>query len=129
MIDREKLAALLNLAQVGADLGVALGQLRQPLQHGRAQLQGHPATGTLGAAQSRLFTQLHVKAPGGTMVPVSAFAHIEHSVVPCSLNRFQQLNALKLSGMSARTLDEALRFLETTAREVLPPGYGFDYYR
>ncbi len=44
-----------------------------------------------------------------------------------SLNRFQQLNAVKLSGMSARTLDDALRFLEDAARETLPPGYDIDY--
>jgi multidrug efflux pump len=44
-----------------------------------------------------------------------------------SLNRFQQLNAVKLSGVSARTLDDALTFLEDAAREILPPGYGFDY--
>ena len=29
--------------------------------------------------------------------------------------------------MSARTLDDALVFLETTARALLPPGYGIDY--
>ena len=34
---------------------------------------------------------------------------------------------MKLSGVSTRTLDEALRFLEDEARQVLPPGYGVDY--
>ena len=34
---------------------------------------------------------------------------------------------MKLSGMSTRTLDDALTFLEETAREVLPPGYSYDY--
>jgi multidrug efflux pump len=61
------------------------------------------------------------------MVPLSSIAHIEHSVVARSLNRFQQLNAVKLSGVSTRTLDEALVFLENAAREILPPGYSFDY--
>ncbi len=70
---------------------------------------------------------IHVRSPDGRMIPVSSFAHIENSVVPRSLNRFQQLNAVKLSGMSARTLDDALKFLEGAARGVLPPGYGIDY--
>jgi multidrug efflux pump len=61
------------------------------------------------------------------MVPLSAVAHIEHSVVARSLNRFQQLNAVKLSGVSTRTLDEALSFLEDAAQQILPPGYSLDY--
>ena len=48
-------------------------------------------------------------------------------MVARSLNRFQQLNAVKLSGVTTRTLDEALTFLEDTADEILPPGYSFDY--
>src|SRR4029079_16535482 len=39
----------------------------------------------------------------------------------------QQLNAVKLSGMTNRTLDQALKVLEDAAREILPPGYTFDY--
>ena len=61
------------------------------------------------------------------MVPLSSMAKIEHSVVARSLNRFQQLNAVKLSGVTTRTLDDALKLLEETAQEVLPPGYSFDY--
>jgi len=40
---------------------------------------------------------------------------------------FQQLNAVKLSGMTNRTLDQALKVLEDAAREILPPGYSIDY--
>ena len=61
------------------------------------------------------------------MLPISAVTNIEHDVVARSLNRFQQLNSVKLSGVSSRTLDDALTFLEDTARETLPPGYSFDY--
>jgi multidrug efflux pump len=61
------------------------------------------------------------------MVPLSAVATIEPTVVARSLNRFQQLNAVKISGVSTRTLDDALSFLEEEARKILPPGYGIDY--
>jgi len=44
-----------------------------------------------------------------------------------SLNRFQQLNAVKLSGVAVRPLDEALTFLEKQAAEILPQGYSLDY--
>jgi multidrug efflux pump len=47
--------------------------------------------------------------------------------VPRSLNRFQQLNAVKISGVSVLPLDQALRFLEDQAAGILPKGYTIDY--
>jgi multidrug efflux pump len=47
--------------------------------------------------------------------------------VPRSMNRFQQLNAVKISGVAIRPLDEALRFLEDEAIQILPKGYIIDY--
>jgi multidrug efflux pump len=49
------------------------------------------------------------------------------SVVPRSLNRFQQLNSVKISGVPIRPLDEALRLLEGAAAGILPKGYVIDY--
>jgi multidrug efflux pump len=60
------------------------------------------------------------------LIPVSSIAHIENKVVPRSLNRFQQLNAVKLSGATGQ-LDAALKFLEDSAKEVMPPGSSIDY--
>jgi multidrug efflux pump len=48
-------------------------------------------------------------------------------VVPRSLNRFQQKNAVKISGVAIRPLDEALKFMETEAAKILPQGYLIDY--
>jgi len=48
-------------------------------------------------------------------------------VTPRSLNRFQQLNAVKLSGVAVVPLDEALTYLETEASKILPKGYTLDY--
>jgi len=47
-------------------------------------------------------------------------------VVPRSLNRFQQLNAVKISGV-AQSVDGGLKFLETEAKKILPQGYKIDY--
>jgi len=47
--------------------------------------------------------------------------------VPRSLNRFQQLNSITITGMAHTTLDQALHVLEDASREVLPSGYSFDY--
>jgi len=129
VFDRDKLAALgMNLAQVGADLAVATGGdfVNRFNMDGRSY-KVIPLVKRIDRLTSEQLGNIHVAAPDGQMVPLSAVAHIEHSVVARSLNRFQQLNAVKLSGMSARTLDEALSFLEDTAREILPPGYSYDY--
>jgi len=48
-------------------------------------------------------------------------------VTPRSLNRFQQLNAVKLSGVGFRPLDESLKFFEGEAGKILPKGYAIDY--
>ncbi|NEX19545.1 MMPL family transporter [Thiorhodococcus mannitoliphagus] len=129
VFDRDKVAALgLNLAQVGADLAVATGGdfVNRFNMDGRSY-KVIPLLKRVDRLNSEQLGNIHVTGPQGQMVPLSAIAHVEHSVVARSLNRFQQLNAVKLSGMSARTLDDALRFLEDAAREILPPGYSVDY--
>ena len=47
--------------------------------------------------------------------------------MPRSLNRFQQLNAVTISGVPAAPLDQALKFLEDEAAKILPKGYTIDY--
>jgi multidrug efflux pump len=69
---------------------------------------------------------IYVTGPTNQLVPLSTIASIRDGTVPRSLNRFQQLNAIKLSGMTAQ-LDKGLRVLEAAAREILPPGYTVNY--
>ncbi len=129
VFDRDKLATLgLNVAQIGADLAVATGGnfVNRFNMDGRSY-KVIPLVQRIDRLTSEQLREIHVAAPDGSMLPLSAVAHIEHSVVPRSLNRFQQLNAVKISGVTTRTLDEALLFLEQTADEVLPPGYAYDY--
>jgi multidrug efflux pump len=128
VIDREKVAALgLNLAQVGADLATALGgnYVNRFNIAGRSYkvIPQIERSERLNPEQLR---DIHIAGPGGRMIPVSAIAHIENKTVPRSLNRFQQLNAVKISGATAQ-LDKALTYLETVSREILPPGYTLDY--
>jgi len=56
---------------------------------------------------------------------VSTFATVKDTTIPRSLNRFQQMNAIKLSGMTAQ-LDPALKALEKAAHD-LYPGYAVNY--
>jgi multidrug efflux pump len=61
------------------------------------------------------------------LIPISTFATLVKHTTPRTLNRFQQLNAVMLSGVAVRPLDEALRSLETEAAKILPEGYKLDY--
>ncbi len=129
LFDRDKLAALgLNLSQVGANLAVATGGnfVNRFNMEGRSY-KVIPQIQRADRLNSEQLRDIYIPAGDGQMVPLSSFAHIEHGVAARSLNRFQQLNSVKLSGMTTRTLDDALIFLEEAARKLLPPGYSFDY--
>ena len=129
VFDRDKLADLgLNLSQVGADLAVATGGnfVNRFNMSGRSY-KVIPLISRTDRLNSEQLQNIYVANPASEMIPLSSAAHIEQSVVPRSLNRFQQLNAVKLSGVSTRTLDEALTFLEEAAAKILPSGYSIDY--
>jgi len=129
IIDREKVAALgLNLAQVGADMAAAIGgNFVNRFNIAGRSYKVIPQIERSERLNPEQLRDIYISGPAGELIPLSSIARIENRTVPRSLNRFQQLNAVKLSGQSGRTLDEALTFLETTAREILPPGYTIDY--
>jgi multidrug efflux pump len=129
VFDRDRLADLgLNLSQVGADLASATsGNFVNRFNMDGRSYKVIPVVQRAARLTSEQLGNIHISGPDGQMVPLSSIAHIEHSVVARSLNRFQQLNAVKLSGVTTRTLDEALSFLENAADEILPPGYSYDY--
>ena len=52
---------------------------------------------------------------------------MKNTTVARSLNRFQQINSVKISGVAIRPLDDALRFLEDEAAKILPQGCTIDY--
>ena len=60
------------------------------------------------------------------MVKLSSIASVKDTVVPRSLDCFQQLNAVKISGV-AQSVDEGLKFLEGEAARSCPRGYKIDY--
>ena len=129
VFDRDRLADLgLNLSQVGADLATATsGNFVNRFNMDGRSYKVIPIVQRQDRLNTEQLMNIYIAGPNDQMVPLSSIAHVEHSVVARSLNRFQQLNSVKLSGVTTRTLDEALSFLEKTANELLPPGYGYDY--
>ena len=128
-IDRDKVAELgLNLQTVGQDLGAAVGgnYVNRFSVAGRSY-KVIPQLLRVERMNPEQLQDVHVTGPNGQLVALSTIATIRDSVTPRALNRFQQLNAVKLSGVAFRPLDEALRYLEGEAAQVLPKGYTVDY--
>ena len=129
VIDRDKVADMgLNLQQVGADLAtMAGGNFVNRFNIAGRSYKVIPQIMRVDRLNPDQLSDIHVTGPGGQLVPLSTIATIKNSTVPRSLNRFQQLNAVIISGVAVRPLDEALRFLEDEATKILPQGYKLDY--
>ncbi|KEA63384.1 RND multidrug efflux transporter [Marinobacterium lacunae] len=128
VIDHQKVAALgLTNAQVGADLGAALGAnyVNRFNVDGRAY-KVIPQIARIDRLNPEQLSQIYVTGPSGQLIPLSSIATLNDTTVPRSLNRFQQLNAVKLSGMTAQ-IDEGLKVLERSAEEILPTNYTINY--
>jgi multidrug efflux pump len=128
-LDRDKVAELgLNLQQVGQDLGAAVGgnYVNRFSIAGRSY-KVIPQLLRVERMNPEQLQDVHVTGPNGQLVALSTVAHIRNSVTPRSLNRFQQLNAVTLSAVGFRPLDESLKFFETEAAKILPKGYKIDY--
>ncbi len=129
VIDHDKVADLgLNLEQVGADLSSLIGGNYV----NRFNIAGRsykviPQIQRVDRLTAEQLKNVYVTGPDGGLVPLGTVARIENRTVPRSINRFQQFNAVKLSGVALRPLDEALRFLEDEAARILPQGYVIDY--
>jgi len=129
VIDREKVAELgLNLKTVGQDLAAATGGnfVNRFSIDGRSY-KVIPQVLRSERLNPEQLKDLYVTGPSGQLVALESIARIRNTVTPRSLNRFQQLNAVKLSGVPMRPLDEALRYLEGEAAKMLPKGYSIDY--
>ena len=129
VIDRDKTASMgLSMQQVGADLSSMMGGNFV----NRFNIDGRsykviPQIERAGRLTPDQLANIHVTGPNGQLMPLSAIATLRAGVEPRTLNRFQQLNSVKISGLAPRSLDGGLRVLEDSAAKVLPPGYRVDY--
>jgi multidrug efflux pump len=128
-LDREKVAQMgLNLQTVGQDLGAAVGgNFVNRFSIAGRSYKVIPQLLRAERLNPDQLENIHVTGPNGNLVSLASIARIRDSVVPRSLNRFQQLTAVKISGVAIRPLDDALRYLETEAAQILPKGYTIDY--
>jgi hydrophobe/amphiphile efflux-1 (HAE1) family protein len=73
--------------------------------------------------------RIFVKSERGAMVPVSAFAKVEYSAGPDTLERFNNLPAVKMLGQAApgHSSGEAIAEMEKIAAQVLPADMSYDW--
>jgi multidrug efflux pump len=129
VIDRDKVAALgLDMQTVGSDLSALVGgNYVNRFDFAGRSYKVIPQLERGARLDANQLENTYVKGPGSNLIPVSTFAHLEKHTTPRALNRFQQLNSVKLSGVAIVPLETALKFLEGECARILPNGYKLDY--
>jgi multidrug efflux pump len=131
VFDRDKLRSQgVDLSQAGQDLSTMLGGNYV----NRFSIQGRsykviPQVKRVERLTPDQLSQIYVKGSSDKLVPLSTFATLRTTTEPRSLNKFQQLNAVRIQGVIPPQvpLDQALTFLENEAKQVLPQGFTVDY--
>jgi multidrug efflux pump len=127
-IDKDKVAAMnLSLTDVARDLGSLLGggYVNRFVNDGRSY-RVIPKVERGERLNAEQLLDYHIRGPEGQLIPLSTVATLRETVQPRTLNRFQQLNAVKITGVGP-SIDTALKKLEAKAQEILPPDYSIDY--
>jgi multidrug efflux pump len=131
VFDRDKLRSQgVDLSQAGQDLSTMLGGNYV----NRFSIQGRsykviPQVQRAHRLTADQLQQIYVKGSNDKLVPLSTFARLKTTTEPRSLNKFQQLNAVRIQGVIPPPvpLDKALTFLEDQAKQILPQGFTVDY--
>lgn len=139
-IDQAQTSIILN-RNMAAELGVDMKNLGNILNSAVSQnyvnyfdyagrsYQVIPQTIRNQRLNSKQLLNYYINTKSGESVPLSTVAQIKNTVVPESINHFQQLNSATISAVAfpGVTMGQALGTLKTLAKEVLPQGYNVDY--
>jgi len=131
VIDRDKVASFgLSMSDVGAGLTSMLGggYVNYFSLSGRAY-QVIPQVEQRFRLNADQLENYYIDTASGMTVPLATVAHLETSVVPESLNHFQQQNAATIMALPlpGLTSGEALAKLQQIAAKIMPEGYRLDY--
>jgi multidrug efflux pump len=131
VFDRDKLRSQgVDLSQAGRDLSTLLGGDYV----NRFSIQGRSYKVIPQVKRDERLTVdqlegMHITGSDNQLVKLSTFATLKSSTQARELKKFQQLNAVRVQGVIPPPvpLDQALTFLETEARKILPQGFTIDY--
>ncbi|HKW38260.1 MAG TPA: multidrug efflux RND transporter permease subunit [Burkholderiales bacterium] len=73
--------------------------------------------------------EIYVRSAKGDMIPLNALASVRYSSGPDSLDRFNNLPAVKMIGQGAPGVSsgQAIQLIEKVAAETLPPDFSYDW--
>jgi multidrug efflux pump len=129
VLDRDKIATMgLTMQQVGADLSAMLGGNYV----NRFNIEGRsykviPQIERAGRLNADQLAQINISGADGQLIPLSAVATFKDGVEPRSLNRFQQLNSVKMMTAATQGTAAALKVVDEAAAKLLPEGYRVDF--
>jgi multidrug efflux pump len=131
VFDRDKLRSQgIDLSRAGQDLSTLVGGNYV----NRFSIQGRsykviPQVARVERLTPDQLEHTYVSGSDNKLVPLSTFATLRTSSEPRELKKFQQLNAVRVQGVipPGVPLDQALTFLETQAKTMLPEGTTIDY--
>jgi multidrug efflux pump len=128
-IDHDKVASLgLDMKQIGADLSAMVGgNFVNWFNISGRSYKVIPQVQRIDRLNADQLSNMYVTGPNNQLVPLSTISTIQNRTVPRSLNRMQQLNAVKIMGVPTGGLDAALKFLEDESARMMPKGYIIDY--
>jgi multidrug efflux pump len=130
-LDRDKASELgLTMESVGNTLAAALSEgYVNYFDYAGRSYQVIPQVHQVDRLNNNQLLNYYIDAANGTSVPLATIAKLKTTIVPESLNHFQQLNSVTISAVAFPNvaMGQALDTLKTIARDVLPQGYTIDY--
>ncbi|MEO8524989.1 MAG: efflux RND transporter permease subunit, partial [Caldimonas sp.] len=129
VVDRDKIATLgMTQQDVGQALSAALGggYVNYFSIAGRSY-KVIPQVLQVDRLNPHDVLDFYIKTPNAGLIPASTVAHIETSIVPESINRFQQLNSATISGVSGQSQADIIKFMSDNLKQIAPSGYNVDY--
>jgi multidrug efflux pump len=130
-VDRDKAALLgVDMATLGNDLSAMMaGGYVNRFSMDNRSYRVIPQVAREWRLNPEQLENYYTRSRSGELIPLSTLVSLENTVEPRQLKRFQQLNAVTISGVPRPgvPLGEALSVLDEAAADVLPPGYNVDY--
>ncbi|MBI4622801.1 MAG: efflux RND transporter permease subunit [Verrucomicrobia bacterium] len=130
-IERAKAADLgVSVSDVAATLETLLGGRRvTQFQRGNQQYDVLVQVEDANRTQPSDLARLYVRSSTGKLVQLSNLVNYAESVVPESFPHFNRLRSVTVSAQLAQgvTIGDAIAFLGTQCRDMLPAGYAFTW--
>ncbi len=131
ILDRDKAAQLgFTMQDISSALGSALGgNYVNYFNFDGRSYQVIPQVTRYERLNDSQLLNYYITSASGTSIPLATIAKIQNVVQPQSLQHFQQLNSVTISGVQTPGLSmgDALDSLKNMAAHALPQGYTIDY--